>query len=265
MNTKTIKSIDELPDWFDINKYNETINLDAFGWMIELLYRTDDKKYAPHTLLHEPAMKTFNEETSEYINLNKIDLLAGLPSVKSLNLECAYGFYWWLSDDEKNKINVLMEEADKTGADCEDLSGSYDESISSQGLSNDGNVNVVINLNVSNEQIFKELDIWLKEARARLNEPGRKKDFNKNDYISWYNAGVLPYIDLTRWARNNNVKIPLHVMGEAIFPSANAGNKAERIRKTTKKLAFRLISNETINMLDRQYQAELISTNKGEV
>jgi hypothetical protein len=49
----------------------------------------------------------------------------------------------------------------------------------------------------------------------------------------WYEAGVLPYLDLEFWAEENNVRIPYWLFGETIFAYKRNVDTTEAVRKTT--------------------------------
>lgn len=72
----------------------------------------------------------------------------------------------------------------------------------------------------SDEQIKKDFAIWLEEERKRRNTYAPKKNFSENAIDSWHEFSILPYLDLSYWAKLENVKISQHVMGQAIFPDA---------------------------------------------
>ena len=61
----------------------------------------------------------------------------------------------------------------------------------------------------------------------------------------WCKYQILAFLDLKIWATFEEVNLPYHVIGEALFPDDIDIDTTERIRKVTKLLAGEAINKET--------------------
>lgn len=107
-------------------------------------------------------------------------------------------------------------------------------------------------LNATDEQIKKDFAIWLEEERKRRDSYAPKKNFSEYIINSWYESSVLPYLDLSFWAKTEDVKINQHVLAQAIFPDAySVGSNGDPIGKlkTTKKTAKALMNFTSMYLL----------------
>jgi hypothetical protein len=115
----------------------------------------------------------------------------------------------------------------------------------------------VIDLEASDQQIMREFSTWLSEQRSRYYDlPVPKKLFTSTDFSDWHEAGILPYFDLTTIAKIDNKKLPLHAIGDALFPNEIDVDVAERVRKVTKRKASQIFRLGTLWALDQQVRLE---------
>jgi hypothetical protein len=106
-----------------------------------------------------------------------------------------------------------------------------------------------IDLSYPDNVLIENFEHMLKMRRSKLDSTINNTSFyNKTDFDNWYRFGVLPYIDLIMWARDENVKIPYRVLADAIFPSGERGE--ETIRKTTKPLVESLLNESSLIQLE---------------
>jgi hypothetical protein len=110
-----------------------------------------------------------------------------------------------------------------------------------------------IDLEASDEQIKRDLTIWLEQERKRRDKPAPKKNFNDTDFTGWHESAVLPYLDLMFWAEIEEVKISQYAIAQAIFPDAY-GSDVDPLGKlkTTKKKAEYLMDHKTMKLLELQ-------------
>lgn len=59
------------------------------------------------------------------------------------------------------------------------------------------------------------------------------------DLSAWIRLGILPYLDLKTWEKENEITISNRIMADAIFSPGEAGE--ETVRKTTSKLAIEIL------------------------
>lgn len=99
-----------------------------------------------------------------------------------------------------------------------------------------------VNLEASDDIIMEDFKKWLLNTKKSYFGNFRDKQFTRSNFLSWCDASVLQYLDLSIWAEIDNIAIPHHIMGEAIYPSNKQVNVAEAVRRTTKPLAEILMS-----------------------
>jgi hypothetical protein len=118
---------------------------------------------------------------------------------------------------------------------------------------------VYIDLAASDEQITSDLKQWLAEARKRLlpQSPlpvATKRGFDRGDFANWVTSGLLPCFDLQHWAKQENVRIPTHMIGRAIRPKENLDfTEAARYAK---QRASAVVSERTLCALNIQITEE---------
>jgi len=98
---------------------------------------------------------------------------------------------------------------------------------------------VIVNLDLPDSVLLESFKQWLVMARSETHTTKISKQYRKPDFESWARMGVLPWFDLTIWAKESGTSIPNRVMADAIFSRGEGGEEA--VRKTTEPLALRLI------------------------
>lgn len=241
---RRLKNPEELPRWFSLENYQEAVRLDARGWWMQL----------------EPRLKVYrsdNEGKGLYTALIPLD--AWLPGgdespVRPLSDADAH----WLALDvlRMNGISspkALERKLDEAGLDeFEGPYGDYGSPYRSQTLEmidpkreREPFAALMIDLSVSDDLLREAFKKWLggvRLERAALGLPMRKRRFSPADFNRWASNGILPYLDLARWADLHRLCIPDWLMGEALFPGPNAGDKTSRVSKTTKPLAAKMMA-----------------------
>ena len=94
-------------------------------------------------------------------------------------------------------------------------------------------------------ELVEQFTQALRDHKARIEADTSKKakvTARKSDFMLWVRNQVLPYIDLTQWARVNGTALPNHKLGEILFPDECEVSLEERVRKSIKPLAKKLIS-----------------------
>lgn len=124
------------------------------------------------------------------------------------------------------------------------------------------NLQIVVSIAATDEQIIKDFTSWLKNIRSHKNMgPTEKKNFNKKNINEWIEFKLIPYVDLAIWAASRNSVITQSLMANLLFPqSPDDGDifyDAERIRKSTKRKAEYLMSPICVKALDMQVMLAL--------
>lgn len=120
-----------------------------------------------------------------------------------------------------------------------------------------GEVFVRVDLNSTEEKTIEDFRTWLKNIRALRDIKTPTKQFTKNDFESWSRYGLLPYLDLSNWAKARNTTISQQVIGATLFPDEFDISLAERVRKVTAPMARSVAQESFIDALRAQAAAEL--------
>lgn len=131
---------------------------------------------------------------------------------------------------------VLKILAGEVMRDSDDTDNRYVHEIGMCNLFGDGFVTLNLKL-ATNSEIIDEFTILLDKLRKESNIPEPKREFRSVEkFDAIFQNHVFEYIDLTLWAKANNLKIPPRVFAEAIvnadktpaFTATEIQNKVQR-------------------------------------
>ncbi|WOD18962.1 DUF6387 family protein [Paraburkholderia kirstenboschensis] len=116
---------------------------------------------------------------------------------------------------------------------------------------------IEVNLGATDEFLVKEFKRWLKRIRKDAGIPQIPKEFDASHFADWHEDRLLPYLDLTMWARSHGGAFNLSALGYVLFPDealrdAKMREVEPRIRRTIAPKARAIISLEVISTLNRQ-------------
>lgn len=118
---------------------------------------------------------------------------------------------------------------------------------------------ISVDLGATDERILLDMKDWLAAKRQMMFERDGYKvptRFSDADFDKWHRSRVLGYIDIMILSAHLKAKIPLHMIGEALFPMDRNIDVAERVRKVVKPLASFLGDSRTLDALEGQAAAE---------
>jgi hypothetical protein len=113
-------------------------------------------------------------------------------------------------------------------------------------------IELTLDLKATDKLLVEDFKKFLAAARKNIVPAvgkARQRKFTKSDFVSWASLNILAYIDLTTWAVISNISIPQRIIGEAIYPLDCDADLTERIRKSTKPLADKLLTPFTLEPL----------------
>ncbi|MBF0371031.1 MAG: hypothetical protein HQL52_16400 [Magnetococcales bacterium] len=264
--TKTqLKELSDLPEWFNLKNYKDANKLDACGWYVQFARRRGAyygkvKDENGNNILFQGIIgwDNFIENCEDFHASSVFDL--SVNESRRLAVEVVTR-HMDMYETDFIEDNLRFQTGNQLDGD---FVPSYDDAIEtfrSGGFHSylNGPESLfpaleiaIVDVEAPDEQIISDFEVWLERARKRKGCNPRKRFFTKSDFSRWVDAQTLPYLDLRQWANMNNVKIPNRLMGDAILGSGNVGDTAERIRKTTKKIAHEMISGFwQINQLEK--------------
>jgi hypothetical protein len=259
----------EAPEWFDLGKYEAVRELDAKGWLYQLSSRLvldtfwqpppDDNVDQLDGSEPNRWDQTADEILDEICNNGVLRLpdhsphempdpydryfgaaSYGYSAVRSLtNLD----MYWGLAHSHCQNEILEKIKSYKDPASAEFSVWLSSKDWAEQVFQDDNRTStfIGIDLNVSDEQLVVDFRKWLRSARETLKRTTRKRNFTENDFGTWRQFRVLPYIDLQMWARKSGFKYTHEMMANFLFdPSYMVGRGT--VRRTIQLHAERFLS-----------------------
>ena|SRR3990167_6036759 len=289
--TKRIKSVSELPKWFDLKKYEFTKSLDALGWYEQFYVRgtflyhardmrknnevfPEDFKQAmqasrenPNTVIDsDPRIENYCtlEETLAPVHPLKAlkqNSTRGLKTIKSITMRDYIGLKGLMRPDRIQYIENWFYMPDHEKEFFPEDAPWFNEPICHSYTPRFGHSQdvVLINLRLPDSLLIESFKEHLADKRKTV-DVFTKKHIRESDFNHWANLGVLPYLDLIIWAIETETQIPNRILADALYPSGDKGE--ETIRKTTSQLAESLLDNQNIFQLIMQAAADVAEKNR---
>ncbi len=285
---KRIKSVSELPDWFQLKKYDAAKELDAAGWYEQLSVR--ESAYEITTWFNYPEHHT--TALSDMLDFSDVmTLIRQNPIVDVMNNDLLRSYFRCKSLAELKPKNLCYSRSVRpvTGeeflavlnlliSEKEDFLIKWwnsririmhpREEWLGKPLYNTIDRNCVKNLVSINWDLpddvlinhFKQFLITnRKKYDSKYNLTGSIQPPKKLNINSWHELAILPYLDLMIWQEEANVSIPNRVMANAIYPPGEYGE--ETIRKTTAPLAISLLDEGSLELLASYAAFEITEKN----
>lgn len=119
---------------------------------------------------------------------------------------------------------------------------------------------IEVELGASDDELVKEFKDWLRQIRKAADIPRIPKRFDSSHFKDWCSKRLLPYLDLTLWARAHGGAISASLLGYILFPDeplrdARMRNIEPMIRRTIAPQARQLVTWQVVNTLYRQVHA----------
>jgi hypothetical protein len=279
---KRIRHVSALPEWYSLAKYKKAESLDAAGWYEQLLVRRRllsivglARKESSGTNGLAPLGIQATElieltRTTPIISLKKNSSLRPLvygirltadgslssnPSYsRGVHVITVRSFYETERLVQKEKRDYAREYFNRHESGDWVYFEKYkpmdwmDKPIDAFSRNRDFSANVRVNLSLPDnvlQEHFKELLKDIRTAFATTGGPSENKQ--RLDFEAWQSLGILPYLDLRVWELEDGIKIPNRVIADAIFPRGQGGE--ETVRKTTTKIAEKLLTSEHLETL----------------
>lgn len=256
--TKQIKHFSELPEWFKLEKYDQAITLNTVQWIEQLFIRS--YLLGTHPAIVELLIELVREQPIFDVNSNErarihfdVDALEQLKNgdpafsfgIRHLTLEDFIRLKFNLPEEVLEAVDLFEVKEISTellDKPCYELLGEGHEDL---GLA-------FVKFELPDAVLIEHFKQFLAEQRSRIDSTRRSRipPFNE-----WCRLGILPYLDLKIWEKENDVNIPYRVMADAIYASGEGGE--ETVRKTTAPLAEFLITERALEILSAQAADEI--------
>jgi hypothetical protein len=239
MEGKKIRSILDIPEWFDLKKYDRTSEFTASEWAYQLAQRRninwllnrtklvykeqalslfEEIKYQP-TFPHPPRLEN-NNKTEASISAYVKPLKCGLAHALGSEIEEYFGL---------NEQNNLGLNAGVTISEYYERSDSYMKAL----------VPLIIDLNGSDVDIENDFRSYLSQIRSYTGIEHEKTHITPRVLDKLYFYQILPYQDLMIWSKLSGLTISYALLIDMLFP---AKDDEKYITKTIKPF------NEKINL-----------------
>ncbi|WKN20642.1 DUF6387 family protein [Azotobacter vinelandii] len=257
-----IDRVEDLPEWFDLEKYQECDKFGAVEWYRLLSIRRDilaTLTNGASGMLGSAALLLLGPYLEKQRNFPLDPMPDGckfwehVPSASAL---ASHQPVRTLTTSELILQSYLDQDAAEDGI-CEALLGARWELIAAPGswaathealvadiplefrdhyLDEKPTTAVLVDLNSPDTVLLERFAAWLKDARAR--QPAGVPKRIKLLYNRWARYGLLSYLDLLIWSIETGIHIPDRVMSAAI--SRHDAGEAN-LRKTIAPLAAELM------------------------
>jgi len=268
-------NIEDIPEWFDPSNYDDAINYTIREWFLQLEYRSwminvverfdelNEKEWKDRFDNFFESIKKHGHIPPEDID-NRLQGQAPDPEYFVTGEKIRFGSVRLITCNEIYRYasdlssidEFIMKWEGREELTPEELSYalcSYDEYVKEAAFNVYGFLHAQIDLNASDEQIQSDLSKWLKLMREKFELTSVPvKNFKGTDFDKWVNYCVLGFIDLSIWSKYEKIIIPMHIMGQALFPNEFNVDLGEKVRKTIKPLAEGLLSYSVIDALQNQ-------------
>jgi hypothetical protein len=282
MKSKQIKKIDDLPSEFSLEKYAPASSFDICDWTVNLEMRVlshlmwvhnygpfaDEGPARSKYFLNNPIVKP--GAMGEFEKAPGLSKFVNASSIRDFE---AQDFYWHgreCAEDERQIkfISTFKQHFEESHTyesldPCvkEKMETPYYKMLAECGILPNDCVMVKVDLHASDEKIKTDFSNWLSATRAAMGIVAPKKKFTKDDFDVWVKNAILPYLDLTAWARAHHFEITQQVLGLALFPNEYEVNLAERIRKVIAPMVKPMVSEVFTDALRMQAFEEIVESN----
>lgn len=263
MNQKKVAKFKDLPPEFALEKYEDVRHFRLIDWLSNLQTRLILEQPRPYArekcnpvevcrkLLDSPL---FAPHESELLRVLDAVEVSTVRDFKACDLFWPAREYM---DGRFAKImgtptSISVEELAPDDPFLDGLEMPFYKLLDDCKIVYDGELITKVNLNATDDNLTRDFAAWLARTRQATGITTAKKQFDQRDFDQWEKYRILPYLDLTMWARVNNVQLTQQTLGEALFPNEIDVSLAERIRKVIDPVARKMRSQVFLETLRSQ-------------
>ena len=241
---KTITDERRIPIWFNLNNYSLSKDFNAYEWYIQISFRLYCRA------LIETIIDNKNSNKNNETNIKIPEEVTHVWNNPIIDFENNPKFMEVIMDGDINELNTNTP-VHTLGAH---ILSRYELQQINENIDRNNNLNeelyfrdgelkdfyfISLNLSLPKKLIKEQVDSLidrLYKDRTDVNDIGKK---NKNkkirrsaNYETWFEYGILPYMDLKLWELVEGKKISLKLMAEKIYHD-DATSDSETVRTTT--------------------------------
>lgn len=229
---------------------------DLLPWIIEYIALIKQYGFLPRECIQEH----YDESLDSVSNDLRHDDGCGKGLVRSLPLYDAFEIYEWFKRDTELRHKLALIEyqnifhhkrVEPLSPSEKNLAEWYDNDFRYSPFHNCYETlspMVCVDLNAPDDKIVDAFKAWLQGMRGGRAEnsiwgypeniPGKLSDVLID---RWKRNAVLPYLDLEIHQLETGIELPMHFIGDSIFPASAEFDTTEAVRKTTKPTAVRAL------------------------
>jgi hypothetical protein len=235
-----IDRVEDLPEWFNLENYEECAHFGARRWASNLEARANIldcfKTFEKYRIPVEMYPKEMDWLPPVIAELQATPIKAGLNEWQRPVRALIYDDIAFKCLDEKDK--ELAEHWRKLTRSTFEASSDFLYSDVGQITTLfDTGFPIMVDLRATDSVLIEAFAIWLKENRTERAASSTSKR-ERPAYKDWARYGLLPYLDLLIWTKETDSQIPHHVMAEAVGYCKGG----DSFRKTVPKLAAELMN-----------------------
>ncbi|QLF92293.1 hypothetical protein HW090_03380 [Pseudomonas sp. ABC1] len=258
-----INQVDDLPTWYDLEKYGDCESFDGAEWLYQLDRRVDILRMHPDfnegcntrdeverdIVLDvwkesmKEMMESVRQEPMSFQGFNRTDSCFRPSLSVSRVTRRDFKIQACMDEIARRKGEKIPERSDWWRVVRGDKELRPDEDLPANPLFEfDYHMNghssipvLKVDLCATDSVLIASFERWLKEERARRPSHACKRE--KPSYRDWKRYGLLPYMDLLTWSKENDYQVPHHIMAQAVGYKKGG----DSFRKTVPKLASDLI------------------------
>lgn len=275
---RVVKQQVDLPSWFSLKKYDPLNSFSTLDWYEQIMVRRGIMKmldeadqfecFGDYEDRHWATICDLAEfiETGPLVNATNGDKLhaylgdARLFELKNNRPKFSFGVRpltlreFYLQDRHvlgEKRLYLRKWQAQFDDPDWSDLGNDmeltmpqewFEEPVDSHMHSPLFGNTIRVNLSLPENLLVEQFTALIRSLKKEQQAVPAKPRFE-----NWIKFGLLPYIDLTIWARKSGVRITNRVMADAIFQRGDGGE--EVVRKTTEKLVESVLSKLMLDTL----------------
>lgn len=249
-----IESVQDLPDWFDLEKYKGAESFGAAEWLEQLTYRRKLRRrlLAPSWIWQFETREDAIARELLRLSLNPVEPFSGhmvhSPSLGSPIADIMTTDLWLQARRDKppsalEKLDTWEAKRWSAIADGTRIKEyQFNELVLTPLEGGAGHPCIKVDLQVADAVLRKSFDQWLRHKREI--QPRNVANPKNEHYSRWARYGLLPYLDLSFWARMTKSDIPDRVMSAALSRHGHEVGESN-IRKNVAVLAKRLMRDLT--------------------
>lgn len=286
-----IRSIQQLPIWFNIKNYEGTEEFGLQEWSSALTKRIEFLRYISFLLAYK-NVDFWNDSDSapellhelEQMRVNPLDLpekrqnqpkftydSQQMRTVREMTFSDLYYAILWANKSNQKNTSAILKLFDQEKRSASQLKSTqllnfdWSDWSGKPILENQNTPEftpLVVDLSLPKTTLLEAFERWLDSTVSEKNIEQAKR-FAESDFKKWHEYRVLPYLDLYIWEKQTRNKIPLRVYANAFYPDGSRGEA--NLKTTTLVHAREFLEGSVLSELKAQAtheQRQLLAKNR---